>query len=57
MVGIWVIVGIGLVVGVGMYVIGIVVMVLILIGFEVLSYLFKSIGMKSLMIIFLIDNK
>ena len=40
-----------------MYVIGIAAMVLTLIGLEVLSYLFKSIGMKSSMITFSTDNK
>ena len=49
--------GIGLAVGAGMYVIGIAAMVLTLIGLEVLSYLFKSIGMKSSMITFSTDNK
>ena len=45
--GIWATAGIGLAVGAGMYVIGI----------GVLSYLFKSIGMKSSMITFSTDNK
>ncbi|WP_431433086.1 MgtC/SapB family protein [Bacteroides hominis] len=55
--GIWATAGIGLAVGAGMYVIGITAMVLTLIGLEVLSYLFKSIGMKSSMITFSTDNK
>ena len=55
--GIWATAGIGLAVGAGMYVIGIAAMVLTLIGLEVLSYLFKSIGMKSSMITFSTDNK
>ena len=55
--GIWATAGIGLAVGAGMYVIGIATMVLTLIGLEVLSYLFKSIGMKSSMITFSTDNK
>ena len=60
--GIWATAGIGLAVGAGMYVIGIAAMVLTLIGLEVLSYLFKSIGMKSIgmkssMITFSTDNK
>lgn len=48
--GIWATAGIGLAVGAGMYVIGIAAMVLTLVGLELLSYLFKSIGMKSIMI-------
>ena len=55
--GIWATAGIGLAVGAGMYVIGIAAMVLTLVGLEVLSYLFKSIGMKSSMITFSTDNK
>lgn len=56
--GIWATAGIEhLAVGAGMYVIGIAAMVLTLIGLEVLSYLFKSIGMKSSMITFSTDNK
>ena len=55
--GIWATAGIGLAVGAGMYDIGIAAMVLTLIGLEVLSYLFKSIGMKSSMITFSTDNK
>lgn len=56
-VGIWVILGIGLVIGVGMYWLGILVIIFMLIGFEVFSYFFKSIGMKSFMVEFFIDNK
>lgn len=55
--GIWATAGIGLAVGAGMYVIGIAAMVLTLVGLEVLSYLFKSIWMKSSMITFSTDNK
>ena len=50
--GIWATAGIGLAVGAG-----IAAMVLTLVGLEVLSYLFKSIGMKSSMITFSTDNK
>lgn len=55
--GIWATAGIGLAVGAGMYIIGIVAMVLTLIGLELLSYLFKSIGMKSSMITFSTPSK
>ena len=40
-----------------MYTIGIAAMVLTLIGLELLSYLFKSIGMKSSMVSFSTSNK
>ena len=55
--GIWATAGIGLAVGAGMYTIGIAAMVLTLIGLELLSYLFKSIGMKSSMVSFSTSNK
>ena len=45
--GIWVTAGIGMTIGAGMYWLGTSAAVLTLIGLEVLSYLFKSIGMKS----------
>ena len=48
--GIWATAGIGLAVGAGMYTIGIAATVLTLVGLELLSYLFKSIGMKSSMV-------
>ena len=50
--GIWATAGIGLAVGAGMYTIGIATTVLTLIGLELLSYIFKSVGMKSSMISF-----
>ena len=50
--GIWATAGIGLAVGAGMYTIGIAATVLTLVGLELLSYLFKSIGMKSSMVSF-----
>ena len=51
--GIWATAGIGLAVGAGMYAIG----MLTLIGLELLSYIFKSVGMKSSMIAFSTNNK
>ena len=45
--GIWATAGIGLAVGAGMYTIGIATTVLTLIGLELLSYIFKSVGMKD----------
>ncbi len=45
--GIWATAGIGMTIGAGMYWLGISAAVLTLVGLEVLSYLFKSIGMKS----------
>ena len=55
--GIWATAGIGLAVGAGMYTIGIAATVLTLVGLELLSYLFKSIGMKSSMVSFSTPNK
>lgn len=49
--------GIGLAIGAGMYWLGISATILTLIGLEALSYLFKSIGMKSSMVEFSTDNK
>ena len=46
-----------LAVGAGMYTIGIAATVLTLVGLELLSYLFKSIGMKSSMVSFSTPNK
>ena len=48
--------GIGFI-GAGMYWLGISATILTLIGLEALSYLFKSIGMKSSMVEFSTDNK
>ena len=45
--GIWVTAGIGMAIGAGMYWLGTSAAALTLVGLEVLSYLFKSIGMKS----------
>ena len=55
--GIWATAGSGLAVGAGMYAIGIATTVLTLIGLELLSYIFKSVGMKSSMIAFSTNNK
>lgn len=55
--GIWATAGIGLVVGAGMYVISIAATLLTLAGLELLSILFKSVGMKSSMITFSTGNK
>lgn len=55
--GIWATSGIGLTIGAGMYWLGISATILTLIGLEALSYLFKSIGMKSSMVEFSTDNK
>ncbi len=55
--GIWATAGIGLAVGAGMYTIGIAATLLTLAGLELLSLIFKSIGMKSSMITFSTHNK
>lgn len=55
--GIWATAGIGLAVGAGMYTISIAATLLTLAGLELLSFLFKSIGMKSSMITFSTQSK
>jgi putative Mg2+ transporter-C (MgtC) family protein len=55
--GIWTTSGIGLAIGAGMYTLGISATILTLIGLEVLSFLFKSVGMKSSAVEFSTDNK
>ena len=55
--GIWATSGIGLTIGAGMYVLGISATFLTLIGLEVLSLLFKKVGMKSLSVEFSTNNK
>ena len=55
--GIWATAGIGLAIGAGMYGIGVAATVLTLMGLELLSYIFKSLGMKSSMIIFSTNEK
>jgi len=55
--GIWTAAGIGLAIGAGMYIIGIVATLLTLAGLELLNRIFKNIGMKSIGITFLTENK
>lgn len=55
--GIWATSGIGLAIGAGMYELGISATILTLIGLEVLSFLFKSVGMKSSIVEFSTNNK
>lgn len=55
--GIWATSGIGLAIGAGMYELGISATILTLIGLEVLSILFKSVGMKSSVLEISTDNK
>ena len=55
--GIWATSGIGLAVGAGMYEIGIAATLLVLIGLEVLSFFFKSLGMHNLVVDFSTENR
>ena len=55
--GIWATSGIGLAIGAGMYEIGVAATFLVLIGLEVLSFFFKSLGMHNLMVEFSTDNR
>ena len=55
--GIWAPSGIGLAIGAGMYTLGISATILTLIGLEVLSFLFKSVGMKSSAVEFSTESK
>lgn len=55
--GIWATSAIGLAVGAGMYILGISATILTLVGLELLSHLFKSVGMKSSVVEFSTDNK
>lgn len=55
--GIWATSGIGLAVGAGMYVVGVTATVLVLVGLEVLSLLFKNMGLRSLLIEYSSPNK
>lgn len=55
--GIWATSAIGLAIGAGMYGLGISATILTLIGLEVLSFLFKSVGMKSSVVELSTDNK
>lgn len=55
--GIWATSGIGLAIGAGMYAVGISATLLVLLGLETLSYFFKSIGLRNMMIDFSTDDK
>lgn len=55
--GIWSTAGIGLAIGAGMYVIGIAATILVLVGLEALSYFFKSMGLRNMILEFSTDNK
>ena len=55
--GIWATSGIGLAVGAGMYELGIAATVLVLVGLEVLSFFFKSLGMHNLVVEFSTENR
>ena len=55
--GIWATPGIGVAVGAGMYAVGISATLLVLLGLETLSYFFKSIGLRNMMIDFFTDDK
>lgn len=55
--GVWATSGIGLAVGAGMYELGISATILTLVGLEVLSFLFKSVGMKSSLVEFSTESK
>lgn len=55
--GIWATSGIGLAVGAGMYAVGISATLLVLLVLETLSYFFKSIGLRNMMIDFSTDDK
>ena len=55
--GIWATSGIGLAVGAGMYAVGVSATLLVLLGLETLSYFFKSIGLRNMMIDFSTDDK
>lgn len=54
--GVWATAGIGLAIGAGMYLIGILATLLALAGLEVLSYCFKSVGMRNMIIEFTAGN-
>ncbi len=55
--GIWATAGIGLAVGAGMYGVGLAATLLTLMGLEVLSLIFKSLGMRSTLMIFSTSEK
>lgn len=55
--GLWATAGIGLAIGGGMYSVGVAATVLALIGLEALNYIFKSLGLKSFLLVFTTTNK
>ncbi len=55
--GIWATSGIGLAIGAGMYTVGIAATVLVLLGLEVLSFFFKSLGIHTLILEFSTDSR
>lgn len=55
--GLWATAGIGLAIGGGMYAVGIATTVLVLIGLEALNYIFKSLGLKSFLLVFTSTSK
>ena len=55
--GIWATSGIGLAIGAGMFVIGVSATLFVLIGLEVLSRFFKSLGIHNLMVEFCTDSR
>ena len=55
--GIWATAGIGLAIGSGMYVVGTTATVLVLLGLEVLSFLFKKLGLRSMLLEFSCPSK
>lgn len=55
--GLWATAGIGLAIGSGMYVLGVTSTLLTLVGLEVLSLVFKRLGIKSYVITFTTENK
>lgn len=55
--GIWATSGIGLAIGAGMYDIGVAATVLVLVGLEVLSFFFKSLGVHNLVVEFSTEHR
>ena len=55
--GIWATAGIGLAIGAGMYGVGIAATVLVLLGLEALSFFFKSMGLRNMIIEFTLTDK
>ena len=55
--GIWATSGIGLAIGAGMYVVGIAATLMVLVGLEVLSFFFKSLGVHNLIVEFSTENR